>query len=247
MRETHPEFTGDTRYFSNVEAVWEGLLAGSVSGVVLGGDTQHTGFVDEHVQRLVAGGICVLDEVVLSYGCCLLVKHGTTLDDVKVVLGHGSLRQCTGWLDHNLPGAERVVHPGSSVMAAAEVARADGTLAVVGSVVTADSTGLEVLARGIDDGATAAWWLFGTTLAKTEAYTTCIVAGTFDGSGNLGRLVSTFVEEGWKLRSTCVKPTTRALFEVDVVAVFIGEPASSTLTTPEAMAATESARVVGAF
>jgi prephenate dehydratase len=244
LQQRHPELAGDVAYFPDVDAVIDAVSTNAVPCVMLSAQTQRAplgpdimSWFNRPARRLYVNG-----EVVLPYGCLLLGRSGTTLDRVGRVLGHGSLRQCTTWLDEHLPGIERVVHAGSSQDAAREVAAGDGTLAVVATATTADSFGLATLADGIDGGAAAVWWLIANKLAVDDRPDRIVVAGTVDG-GALGDLVVELVQAGWRVRECHTAPTGARMFEWHTVAVLTG----SGMAAPPSLSRFDGARLVGAF
>ena len=78
---------------------------------VLGAETSSTGLT-EIAERLIADDSCsVLGEVVVPYRCMLLGKPGASIEQIRLVVGHGSL---TGSLRRSLntllPNAELRIH-----------------------------------------------------------------------------------------------------------------------------------------
>lgn len=79
-----------------------------------------------------------------------LMSHGLDLSKVKKVVSHPqALAQSRGWLSLNLPGVELAT--AASTAAAASMATADGTVAIIGHPVLADSHGLNIVAENIED------------------------------------------------------------------------------------------------
>jgi prephenate dehydratase len=70
-------------------------------------------------------------EVIVPYSCRLMVKRGTEMREIHKVMGHGSLHQCSRFLDEQLVGIPRLVHAENSMAAAHEVAAGGRALDVV--------------------------------------------------------------------------------------------------------------------
>jgi prephenate dehydratase len=217
LSKLYPEM-GDISYFPSMEDVWSALETGKVDLIVLTEQTSRLGFAEADARVATPDSkIWVYAAAVVPYGCSLLVKPGTKLSDIKAVYGHGSIRQCKAWLDANLPGVPTAVHEKNSVEAAKEVASGDGTKAVVGTMITAELTGLEPLARNIDDGATGNWWALSNQPRYFERPDRLIVAGRFGGDGQLGDLVTSLASAGYRLSTAYSQATGKAIFEYDYV------------------------------
>lgn len=222
LRKRYPEL-GDVSYFPAVEDVWEALESGKVDVIVLTEQTSRLGF-SEADKRVVTpdSRLYVFAEAVVPYGCSLLVKPGTRLEDIRHVYGHGSLRMCQNWLARNLPGIPSSVHEKNSVEAAKEVAAGDGTTAVVGTLITAELTGLVPLARDIDEGASGNWWAISSAPHFSDRPDRLLIAGRFGGDGQLGDAITALAKTGYRLRTVYAQPTGRAIFEYDYLLSFLG-------------------------
>jgi prephenate dehydratase len=242
-----PAVADEIRYFPTTGAVWDALSTGAVDRILLGARTQRNGFQGDLVRRLAAptSQLYVHAEVVLAYDCQLLARPGTAMTDITRVFGHGSMAECTTFLDEMLPQASRVRHPGSSFEAAAEVAAGDRSTAVVATRASAERFGLETLAAGIDGGSTACWWVFGSTFTGDEDPTCLVVAGRFDDLGVFGHLVATLAALGWSVRTLGEAATGTALFASYVLLVLVGGGALSEAT--QVVADLEGCRLVGAY
>ena len=75
----------------------------------------------------------------------LLGKPGASIEQITLVLGHGSLRLCERILNRLLPNAELQIHPENSMAAARDVMNSDGTVAVIGTSRSKEDLGLELL------------------------------------------------------------------------------------------------------
>ena len=91
-------------------------------------------------------------EVVSSIELNLLVKPGTSLDEITTVLSFPhAIAQCKDWLSNNLPNAITEA-ANSTADAAKQVSEASqDTFAAIGTERSADAYGLEILVDGIQD------------------------------------------------------------------------------------------------
>ncbi|MCU1457509.1 MAG: Prephenate dehydratase [Actinomycetia bacterium] len=243
-----PRFAGTVEYRPTVDAVWTSLDDGDADYVVLGAHTQRTGFASELHTRLRFDRsplVYVVAEAIVPYECRLLVRAGTRMQDVRRVLGHGSLAQCIPYLEAHLPDAERVRHPKSSFEAAREVVAGDGTLALVGTASIAIDAGLVTLAEDIDGGARAAWWVMGRAEEVDSTIDHLIIAGLFSQRGDLGDIIAGLVGLGLRLRSCSSSPHGTALFDADTVLQLEGTCALS--DARRIVERAPAARIAGAF
>ena len=93
--------------------------------------------------------VTVCAERVLRISQALLSRSGR-LADVKRVISHPQpLAQCRRWLDQHLPGVER--EEMASTATAAQRAAREPACAAIGSLLSAEVYGLEVIAANIED------------------------------------------------------------------------------------------------
>lgn len=222
-------------YRPTMEAVWSALRAGDAETILLTAESTHAGMTDVAGEVLRDPELTVLAEVVLPYHCALLGKPGTQLREVQHVTGHGSLVQCQGYLQRELPWADVAVHRENSVVAAREVLDGDGSLAVVGSLGAAKRLGLAILARDVDDGSRGAWWIIGRARRPAGTGRTAVIVargepGEWPGIG--------CQDGGWTLRSLMVEPTGEALHRFRTLSVWSTAEQSESLTRTWEEAAT---------
>ena len=91
-------------------------------------------------------------EEVIAVKQNLLVKKGTKLENIKYILSHPQpIGQCIKYINGNFPGAKtKFVY--STAGAAQEVAEGNGDMAAIGTIAAAEVYGLDVMAKGIQDG-----------------------------------------------------------------------------------------------
>jgi prephenate dehydratase len=187
----------------------------------------------------------VIAEAVVPYGCALLAKPGTRLADVRQVLGHGSVQQCRRFLDEHLPHATVTMHGQNSMVAAEEVAVGDGSLALVGTRITAETYGLTVLGVDIDGGSVANFWALAIQPHYVDVPTRVIVAGRLAGDGELGDVIAHLTGLGPRLRTVYSQPSGQRLFEYDYVLSLTG--AGERRAIQQALVPFPTLRLAGAF
>ena len=91
-------------------------------------------------------------EVVSSIELNLLVKPGTSLDEITTVLSFPhAIAQCKDWLSNNLPNAVTEAANSTADAAKQVSATSQDTFAAIGTERAADAYGLEILVDGIQD------------------------------------------------------------------------------------------------
>lgn len=245
LRGLYPEW-GDVRYAPAGDALWTALAEGRIDVLVQTAETDQNGFSAVYAQvASPTGRAYVIAEAVVPYGCALLAKPGTRLADVRKVLGHGSVQQCRRFLDEQLPHATVTVHGQNSMAAAEEVAAGDGSLAVVGTRITAEMYGLAVLASDIDGGSIANFWALAIQPHYADLPTRVVVAGRLAGDGDLGDVATRLTALGLRLRNVYSQPSRQRLFEYDNVFTFVG--AGERRAIEQALAPFRTLRLAGAF
>ncbi len=138
--------------YATVPEALDAVRSGEVVGAVVPLENSGDGAVAATLDELAHGEpLHVVGEVLLPVTFVLLVRPGTTLEDVLVVATHPHAEaQCRAWLRENLPEAE-VVLTSSTADAARAVAR-NRYDAAVAAPIAAEHYGLSVLADGVQDG-----------------------------------------------------------------------------------------------
>jgi len=207
-----------------MDQVWAAVSIGEVDCGILTSETTHTGLV-EIAPHLVnrEHPLYVFGELVVPYRCMLLGKPGTHLEAIKLVLGHGSLKQCSSFFKEQMPDVEVRIHRQNSLAAATEVLEGDGTIAVVGTEHSARENGLSVLVQDVDRGSEGAWWLL-TRAPYVSPQPDVVIVGKRSGDGNLlGELICRMHFHGFGLRSIAAVNLDR-IFEYGHLLVFTGGP-----------------------
>lgn len=203
----------------HVAGALEAVRSGLAAAAVVPFENSVEGVVPATVDDLAFGvPLAIVGEVALPVRFGLLVRPGTTLDDVKRVASHPhGLAQCREWLETMLPEAEAI--PVGSTAGAAELVAegADGLDAAISAPVAAQAYALEVLADGIGDN-DEAWTRFlvverpGRIPAPTGADKTTLCLFQRDNhSGALMEILTEFAMRGVNLTRIESRPTRRAL------------------------------------
>jgi prephenate dehydratase len=236
---------GPVQYLSTMDEIWAAVSSGAVDSCVLTSETTNTGLAEIARKLLVPGtGLHVNGEIVVPYHCMLLGKPGTRLDQIRLVLGHGSLVHCRPYLAQRLPHAEVRMHEQNSLAAAAEVLSGDGDTAVVGTLASAEANGLAVLERDVDGASVGAWWIMSRELRVSPRASVLAVGVSAAAGGVLDGLLARTREAGLTLRGVAAVGDGR-IFSYDYLAVFRApEPPAE----PEGIiSGLPGTRLVGAF
>ena len=155
-----------------------------------------------------------------------LISGESSLENVSVVCSHPmALAQSATWLHRELPRA-KVEEVESTGEAAKRAAREPG-VAAVGSALAAESNGLSVLARNIQDARTNStrFIVLGKTWAgKTGKDKTSVVFSVKDRPGVLKDALSAFSDEGINLTRIESRPSRKRAWTYMFFADFIGHP-----------------------
>jgi prephenate dehydratase len=242
MRELYPEF-GAPVYFSTMDDCWMALKTGAVDVVILG--TERTG-QPHHGQPIISNGFYVMGQSAQPLSCSLYVKPGTRRENIRRITGHGSIHQCTSYLERHFPGVPREMHALNSVAAARDVMAADGSMAVVGSrSLSKQVPGLEEIASGIDDGAISSWWAVTAKPRFSERPTALVVTERCGSDGRLGDLIAAVSEKGYRLTTAASFPVNQGVSVYDYILSFAGKGRRTGVE--QAVARFGSARLAGAF
>lgn len=134
----------------------------------------------------------IKSELVIPVQENLLIRKGAGLDEISAILSHPQpLGQCRSFLTDRFPGI-RIVSTYSTAGAAEEVSKGDGRSAAIGSSAAAESYGLEIAFRNIQDSDKNFTRFVAVALqdgVKTGRDKTSIAFSTEDKPGSLYRVL----------------------------------------------------------
>jgi prephenate dehydratase len=241
IRERFPEFS-EPLYFKSMDDCWSELAQGTVDAVVLG--AERTG-QPHHGHAVATRGFYVVGTMALPLSCNLYVKPGTRRETIRKITGHGSIFQCTAYLDRHFPGIPREMHGLNSVEAAKSVLAGDGTEAVVGSrSLPSVVPGLEMSAEGIDDGSISSWWVISSQPHFSDRPDALVITGQFGPDGTLGEMIAAVLALGYRLTTIAAFPADRGVSIYHYLATFDGKGGRAEV---ESAISPYRARLAGAF
>lgn len=243
MQELYPEFS-EPVYFPSLEECWGAFERGTIDAVML--SIQRTG--QPHRGEAVIAQAChVIAELSQPLECSLYVKPGAAKSRIRSIVGHGSIHQCSAYLDREFPGIPRQAHGLNSVEAAKAVLAGDGTMAVVASKsLPGIVSGLEEMASGIDGGAICSWWAVSNRPLVSDDPDVLVIALRCGPGGELGELVAAVMGEGYRLRAVASFPANSgAGICYDYLITFDGKGRRARVE--KQLARFKGARLVGAF
>jgi prephenate dehydratase len=137
--------------FASVPAALDAVRRGDCAAAVVAMESSVEGAVTATMDQLAGGDpLVIVREALLSISFALLVRPGTSLDDVKTVASHPVAEpQCRRWLAEHLPEV-RWETASSNAHAARQVRDGVYDAALAGSF-AAPRYGLEVLVDGVHD------------------------------------------------------------------------------------------------
>jgi prephenate dehydratase len=236
---------GSVQYLPTMDEIWAAGSSGAVDSVVLTSETTNTGLQEIAEHLLARGtGLYVNGEILVPYRCLLLGQPGTRLDQIRLVLGHGSLVHCRRYLAEHLPQAEVRMHEKNSLAAAAEVLAGDGGTAVVGTALSAQSNGLAVLARDVDLDSVGAWWIMSRQLRVSPRPDVVLVAVSATSPAVLSDLLMRAQGAGMTMRGMAPVPAG-SLFSYDYLVAFRAAGAQG--SAAEEIGRRPGCRLLGAF
>ena len=139
----------DAQALGSIDDVFRAAESGATQFAVVPVENSTEGAVGRSLDLLVVTPLRICAEVELRVHQNLMARAGD-MGAIRRVYSHPqSLGQCAGWLNRNLPQAERV--PASSNAEAARLAsQEDGAAAIAGEMAAA-RFGLGILARSVED------------------------------------------------------------------------------------------------
>lgn len=137
------------RPYDNLAEAFNDADAGKLEYILAPLENSTEGVVGQTLDLLSMYQLNVIEQFAVPIHHSLMARSSVLERIEKVASHHQALSQTRGWLALNLPGASLL--PTASSGAAAAMAQADNTLAVVGPAELADLYHLEILAENIED------------------------------------------------------------------------------------------------
>ncbi len=133
----------------SIDEVFRRAESGDAEFAVVPVENSTEGAVGRTLDLLVSTPLKICAEIELRVHQNLMVKEGDLANVTRVYSHAQSLAQCHGWLNQNLPNAERV-QVVSNAEAARRAASEPGSAAIAGQMAS-ERFGLAILARSIED------------------------------------------------------------------------------------------------
>jgi len=245
LRGLYPNL-GEPSYFPDGKRLFAALAEGKVDAIV--GAAANVGGYTILDRMLGAPGskLYVIAEYQLPFGCALLGRRGSRLEDIRVVQGGpASLAQARSYLNDTLPTVTTATYA-EPIAAASIVAQSDGTVAIVGTRLLAERYGLDVLATNIDKGViNGNWWALSSKQVFHPTPDRLFVAGRLRRGCELGRVLVALTWAGFSLDTVSVTPSGCELLEFDYVLRLSGKGSLTEAQT--AVASFASLRLAGAI
>jgi chorismate mutase/prephenate dehydratase len=181
----------------SIDEVFHEVEGGVADFGVVPIENSSEGTVNHTLDMFLGSGLKICGEVELRIHHCLMGRM-TALSDIRRVCAHPqALAQCRGWLDDQLPDADRV--PVSSNAEGARRARDERGSAAIASRAAAEIYALTLLANEIEDRAdnTTRFLVVGRKLfspSGADRTTLLVSAVDTDGAGALFRLLQPLSE-----------------------------------------------------
>lgn len=223
-----------------IDPVFREVESGNVHYGVVPVENSTEGVITHTLDMFLHSPLKICGEVSLRIHHMLMTRQGGA-DGIQRVYSHQqSLAQCRKWLDVNLPAAQRI-GVASNAEAARRAAGEAGSAAVAGEV-AAETYGLELLARNIEDEPenTTRFLIVGKReVPPTGRDKTSLLLSTSNRPGSLYRLLEHFAHNDISMTRIESRPSRREnwdyVFFVDIeghvddvnVAAAIGEVRNS--------------------
>jgi chorismate mutase / prephenate dehydratase len=194
--------------------IFREVESGSCDYGVVPVENSTEGVISHTLDMFLSSPLLITGEVSLRIHHHLMSREAAT-DTVRTLYSHQqSLAQCRGWLDRNLPHAERVA-VGSNAEAARLASLEPGSAAVAG-LPAAEIYGLQVLAERIEDepGNTTRFLVIGSKDAPTSGQDkTSLLCSCRNEAGGLHALLTPLAEHGISMTRIESRPSRRGIWD----------------------------------
>ncbi len=198
----------------SIPDVFREVDSGSAHFGVVPVENSTEGVISHTLDMFMSSTLRICGEVTLRIHHHLLSRSGT-LQQVQRIYSHQqSLAQCRGWLDSNLPHAERIA-VGSNAEAA-QLARDGEASAAIAGEAAGEIYDLGVLARNIEDEThnTTRFLVIGKKDARPSGHDkTSLLFSSRNEAGGLHTLLTPFAEHGISMNRIESRPSRTSLWE----------------------------------
>ncbi len=183
-------------YFKNIFEVFEAVDSGMAKAGIVPYENSTMGSIFSTLDALFERPeVSICGGVEKEIGQFLLAIPGTKIDQIQKIMSHPqALQQSQKWIQKNLPTAEMISESSTSIAGRKIKLLDDKTLAVIGSKKLAQSLGLEILAKDLQEAENKTRFVLikkGPPPQKTT-YTSLVFWFAADQSGNLEKVLHTF-------------------------------------------------------
>ncbi len=203
-----------TTSLASIPEVFREVEAGNCHYGVVPVENSTEGVISHTLDRFMNSPLRICGEVTLRINHNLLGAM-ESLDQIERVYSHQqSLAQCRGWLDRELPRAERIA-VGSNAEAARR-AREEARAAAIASETAGEIYGLRVLAERIEDEPcnTTRFLVIGREdVPPSGNDKTSLLLATRNEAGGLHRLLTPFAEHGISMSRIESRPSRQGVWD----------------------------------
>lgn len=203
-----------TTALAGIEQVFREVEAGQCHFGVVPVENSIEGVVNHTLDLLMNSALRICGEVELRIQQRLMTRCATLAEVRRVYSHQQSLAQCRGWLNANVPDAERV--PVASNAEAARLAAAEAGAAAVGGAAAAEIHGLPVLAHNIEDAPdnTTRFLVLGRDdAAPSGRDKTSVLFTTPNRPGALSQMLKCFADQGVNMVRIESRPSRRGMWD----------------------------------
>ena len=208
----------------SIADVFAAVESGEAAYGVVPVENSTEGVVSHSLDLLAESELKVVAQVTLSVEQCL-VGQGPLESITRVLSKDIALAQCRGWLSRHVPNAA-FVETDSTAAAVEQVARSPQGAAAVASSTAAESRGVPILARGIQDRRDNATRFFvigaGANAPGAKDEVTSVVLTLKHEPGSLQAALSSFSDRGINLIRIESRPSRRRAWEYQFFIDFPG-------------------------
>lgn len=207
---------------ASIDEVFRRTEAGDADFGVVPIENSTEGAISRTLDLLLDSPLKVSGEISIPVRHCLMSLGGTLVGIDRICAHPQALAQCSGWLDRNAPGIERV--PASSNAEGARLAAEDAKLAAIAGEPAARTYGLALIEEGIQDspGNRTRFVVIGSYQGAASGLDlTSLILSVPDRAGAVHRLIEPLARHGVSMKRFESRPARRGdweyFFYVDLV------------------------------